>query len=406
MNLVGFFRDSSLEPRFWSAYLLYSTLIFLVLSINQNYDDLSRAFYFIGVLPAILLLLLNEGNRRVVKQDITFWLIVLLLTSLYLTVYWGREELSGDVIRRYSRWFFITLVFATAMYFYGFHKLNELKVHYYILQLSAAIAAVSAIAIYFAEARYPQRLVGMGLLDHPILGSGVLIMVWVMSLLGANLDNKKDIISTVLSLTAVSFFVFLSQSRGPIIATIILWLGIIWLIKTMKARVLVGFFSTFVALGLYLFLDLGSVIQSMIERGSSYRFDIWSATLSNMNEYFWFGIGVATDFSHTQTGMAVAASVGNIVIDHPHNLFLSMWVYGGIIPVLLLSLVFCYIFFRALQLRGKKRDSVLIIFFTVLALSITDTYKLISSPQEIWLIFWLPIGVLCGYLNAQKRVLV
>lgn len=385
------------------SYLLYSTLLFAFFSITQPYDDLYRAFYFVGILPAALLLIYRQNGGAKLRYDYAFWLMSLLLISIYISAYWSDPPLSGKALWRYTRWFFITFIFATAMHLYGKHRLNKSSVHCFALQLTTMVAAIVAMVVYFLESRFPQRLVGPGLLDHPILGASVLVMLWGLSLFGLKFKKIKNIVIALVSLISVTFFVFLTQSRGPIIATFVLWLGILYLASGLKVKCLISLIVGLSLAGAVSYFELYEFIYRLIDRGDSYRLDIWASLLANISEFFWLGIGAATKLSSTPLGNMANDAVG-ILVAHPHNLLLSVWVYSGIIPLCFLVALLCFIFVRALKLKGNERIVTLTVLLTVLALSSTDTHKLITSPQEIWMIFWLPIGILSGYLSSLPRV--
>lgn len=382
--------------------LLYSFLLFVFFGVVQEYDDLFRTFFFIGIIPATWVLLYKEGLWASIRHDNLFWLVLMLLTTLYLSVFWSDTDDFSRTVIRYSRWYLWTSIFFIAMFIYGYLDLHKTKTHGLALQFTIILGATSSIVVYIVESRFPARITGMGMLDQIIMSSSLLIMLWVMSLSGMDITKRKDLVLSMISFTIVLTYACLNQSRAPLAVTIFAGtIFILALISPSKRKIIaIGVILAISSILVWHF-DALVLFERMLNRGSSYRLIIWEASISQLKDYVWFGFGIASQLSETSIGSAIKAAMG-IKFNHTHNLFLTVLAYGGILPFLLLVTAFFTFTIRALKLKGKERTIAITTIISLLGLCFTDPYKIITSPQEMWVLFWFPIGVLCGALSLKS----
>ncbi|MFQ5661542.1 MAG: O-antigen ligase family protein, partial [Gammaproteobacteria bacterium] len=193
-------------------------------------------------------------------------------------------------------------------------------------------------------------------------------------------------------------YVCLTQSRGPILSLLlILLLPAITLVKNgfWKSNLTVALFS----IGFILIVITGvdnDFIDGLIRRSDSYRLEIWRQTLSCTGEHLWTGVGIATKFSRSEAGIQLYNQL-HVWFLHPHNIFISMLYYGGVLGLACFSVFILMLFKGILSSQSNgRRPCQLITLIGVLMLLATDGYRLISAPREIWLIFWLPITFIIG----------
>ncbi|MCP5208699.1 MAG: O-antigen ligase family protein [Hahellaceae bacterium] len=373
-----------------------SLLLFIAASILQPFDDLSRAFFFFGVVPSSMQLIYRHRHRlwQIVSADRIFIVIMLLLSYLLISLFWT-DEIASKVIFRYVRWWFETVFFILAAFLYAVLKMPVRFPHGVAILSIILLSSMISICNYFLLHSYPERLTGYGFLAHPILGASVLIMLWCVALLDRKVFASKIAIGLVsASLLFVFLFVVLTQSRGPLIS-----LGVVCLfLLAGMIRRRTTFALSVLALSLLVFMlqpfigDI-AVLKNLTLRGDSYRIEIWGAVLKTAPDYWLFGNGLASEFGATETGQMVSLQS----VAHPHNLWLSMLFYSGIIGVLLLLGLIMSLFVQCLRFERYFRIICFALVLLLNALCFTDTYRLISSPQAMWLIFWLPVALLVGY---------
>lgn len=397
MTLLKSFR---LEKKPFTATIVLQTsfLAFLFFGLTLELDDIFRAFFFAGMLPATLYLVFKKKALENSFKSPSFLSASGLITILYLSVYWSETKDPSEEIIRHTRWFLETLIFFTSMHLYAKSGLHRKQVHGYTIQAGLVAAVIIAIFFYLRDSEYPQRITGLGLLDEVIASSSILVTLWVVSLTSLRPDRKKDILLASATLLLVTVYTVLNQSRAPLGVALFAWGAFILLYCHGVRRFIIP--ALFLGVAVAYLGDL-QIFDSMIERGTSYRLDIWRATLSNIDVFFWKGVGAASSVADTPIGAAIEEATG-VRYDHPHNLFLSTWVDGGILAFISIVSLVAALFFKALARPAQERNLALWMLATMVGLCFTDPDTLVTSPQEIYLVFWTPIGLLSGMLFGQK----
>ena len=255
-----------------------------------------------------------------------------------------------------------------------------------VICAGALINAVIAIALFAVGHGDASRMAGWAETRHPILGASIMggaVVLSVGRVLGGG--DRRLPAATILAGLA---FIVLTGSRGPLLA-IMVTLAV--LLAALRPRALAG-----VAVIAAVPLIWPGIIARALERGWSNRLDIWQISLRKIAEHPIFGTGPAT-------------LLGRPGEDFPHNLFLSTWLYSGIIGLALLLAVI------ALAVRAAWSESDRVLRWTLLALllhlvlsGLTDLSQITKGPGPMWYIVWLPIALaLSGHksLTRHKRSL-
>lgn len=394
-------KSSKLGPKPFTAatVLQVSFLAFVFFGLTQELDDLFRAFFFAGMLPATLYLAFRKRALGNSFRSPSFLSAAGLITILYLSVYWSETKDPSEEIIRHTRWFLETFIFFTAMHLYSRSGLHRKQIHGYTIQAAVIAGVLIALFFYTLNSQYPQRITGLGLLDDVIASSSILVMLWVVSLTSLRPNRKKDLLIASTALLLLTVYAALNQSRAPLGIALFAWVAFIVLYghgvrRFIVPAVLLGVAFAYFS-GLWIF-------DSMVDRGTSYRLEIWGATLSNIDVFFWKGIGAASSVAETPIGAAIEQAMG-VRHDHPHNLFLSTWVDGGILAFVFILSLFAALFFKAFARPAAERNLAVWMLATVGGLCFTDPDTLVTSPQEIYLVFWAPVGLLSGMLFGQTE---
>lgn len=385
----------------YKNYLLYSFLAFVFLGIAQEIDELFRAVFFLGILPCTFLLLTKGKLWRKIKKDYTVGYVLALLFTLYISVYWSTTEDHQRTIIRHTRWLLWTSIFFISMFLYGFLQLHKTAHHRMAIQTTIIIGGGCALLTYFLNGGFPARITGQGLLDQIIMSSSLLITLWAISIFNVTASNVKELIPTIISFIVVLMYALFNQSRAPLGAVIFsIIVFTLWMVRPLKIKVFVSI--TLLIIGGYLVWHF-NLIDRLLVRGTSNRFIIWEAVLSELNNFFWLGHGMATELMHTGIGDAIDAAMPKRH-NHAHNLFLSTFAYGGVLPFSLLVFIFITLTIKAFASKTKERPILIMVSLNLWILCFTDPSRLITSPQETWLLIWVPIGILAGALYKEKRL--
>jgi O-antigen ligase len=129
--------------------------------------------------------------------------------------------------------------------------------------------------------------------------------------------------------------------------------------------------------------------QFFLNRGSSYRFDIWLESWNMIQQAPWFGIGLGARPPVLAQGF-----------EHAHNLYLYQWLTTGLVGLVLFA-VLVLVAIQGAVSRSKRRSLPYILaMIYFLAAMLTDVQYLISSPNEAWLCFWFCLVFL---LSLEKK---
>ena len=246
----------------------------------------------------------------------------------------------------------------------------------------ALAALVALVQRYGIEAKpWAWRMQGYGLLDHPIIGGYVfgIALVWWFCL-----PPSRTMLRFVwaLGLLALFAFIVMTQSRGvwiALLATVLLMPA--W--RSGRAGLFVAFLLLVVAaLGYWLF---GSYV---VARGTSYRPEIFAASLATIGDRPWLGLGLGSDYQVGALGR---------MFDHTHNLFTHAAVELGLPGLILWLAVWLRCFVIAVRERATFLGSALLgmWFFSTFAL-LFDGANLWDSPRPEWFLTWLPVGLALG----------
>jgi O-antigen ligase len=126
------------------------------------------------------------------------------------------------------------------------------------------------------------------------------------------------------------------------------------------------------------------------------RIDLWSRSLESIAERPWIGHG----FGKGITGEVMVRDLGNPLLWHPHNVFLSQWQQTGFIGMAALTGLFVALAIRFARFTRSRDDAValagaigLAVLAGFLLKNLTDDFMVRSAAKE----FWAYIAMLLGY---------
>ena len=369
-----------------TEFLKYTYLIFLAgffLSPNSN---LHRNFYYLFVIVPFLICLDSKFIQNCIRSTL-FKLSILFLLYFLTSMFWSDTHLSSEEYYDLTRNFLMLVIFilTTMMVSEGSAQFFD-RIKFWLC-LFALIAAISFALIFYASNSFPTvRLQGpFSYTRNPNQAAMYFGFVGTIASISASFSKItwQKIFYWFASLTCLGY-IFLCQSRGPLLAFIISIIVGSFFGKSWKTITIFIIIVTVFIISIE-FFDLP--IQSIYERGFSYRIELWRGAIKNIAEAPLFGKGYFSD---------VNLPIGNILLS-PHNLLLlvsskSGMIGGGLLLLLISSaLAHSYKYFAA---SGNW------IFLCILAYFIVcmtfDSTHLLHRPTLGWLIFWMPVSLLAG----------
>lgn len=220
---------------------------------------------------------------------------------------------------------------------------------------------------------------------------------WLIAVLGIALVLPSSILhywrtNLVLGLiaTLIVFCLILTKSRSVYLATavgiILLWFydwfherKIGWKLPILGSLSLIALVGTAFAIG-----GLDIEVLSQAKLSFSYRLEYWSATLSMIGDYPWFGCGLG-NFQQYYTAYKLPQASEEIL--DPHNFIFEIWSSAGSLS-LLAFLSATGFFFRRLWKTAKIETNGLAESAT------TSSYRFIYWGAAVGALCILPIGLL------------
>lgn len=256
--------------------------------------------------------------------------------------------------------------------------------------LGLALTAVLAIIKFYVIDGNPwtARVVGLGELDHPILGGYVLGLaaVWLSHWVPRNRWLQAV---WAVALVFLAGFVVLSQSRGAALALLLTFVAMpIWC-RNHNSRLFAASALVVAMVAFWLFEPL------VMARGASFRPQILMASLQMIAEHPIQGLGL---------GSAYTVFADNHYFDHAHNLFTHIAIELGLPGMLL----WCLVWLAVLREAWCARETLYgqgvmgIWVFSLLAMQF-DAASISGTPRAEWFISWLPVGLASVLVWTQAK---
>lgn len=370
-----FFLGSGPYKTFIYASLVVPTAFFMMFNWRQVVRDYTRGatlWVFLAFLFIALSSLWASGDIdliRAVRRCILYWVSGFGIFYLY---HHQRALFISSLIISSLVAAIMTLLWLVDYYFFFDHSLDR--------------RFMSSTMDYFDL----YSGLGYGALHNPLLFSHLLVLYLVLSLMlfasGWALSLRGK---TVLIFSSSIFVVALlaSQTRMALgLFTFICAYSLIWRYK------LKGVIIVCVALVIIAALVL-TVGDTLLERGLSYRLDIWSAMIAQVAERPLLGYGYGTDVVVSPTG------VGHTWYD-THNIYLAILYYSGYIGLSLILLAFAMLFRESKKLSSGRY--LFNLWMIVLVFSgFTDGDGLLSRPSEHWFNLVLPCLLMIAIVRSD-----
>ena len=243
----------------------------------------------------------------------------------------------------------------------------------------ALIALVAMVRFYFVLGHgWTERLEGLGQLAHPILGAYAIgvACVWMLHWVPQGRGMKM---LWLLALGLLGGFVVLTQSRGAAVALLLTVLAMpLW--RRDRRTVVIALAGLIGAGVVFWYMQ-----ALMLERGSSYRPEIFMASVEMIKSHLWTGLGLGMRYHVTSVGLT---------FDHSHNLFTSVGIVYGLPGLIFWSVAWFSVLFYAWRARTTVlgQGVIGVWVFSMLAMQF-DAASLLDSPRAEWFITWLPVAL-------------
>lgn len=262
-----------------------------------------------------------------------------------------------------------------------------------VATIALALAALWSLYLHFYAHLRPfgERLGGIGEAAHPILGGYVMALaaVWGLQFIPRGLLAR---VVWAVVLLVLFGFVVLTQSRGACLALLFSALSMPLWSSGRRAWLIAGGVAVAAVVGMLRFASW------FMERGLSYRPEIFAESVSMMLQSPWLGLGIGSDYR-------VVTANHPEGFDHSHNLLTHIGIELGLVGLLLwLGVWICTL------LVGWRQRATLegrLLLGSVLLASVAvqfDAASIWGTPRAEWFLTWLPVGLALALVARAASV--
>ncbi|MGF6128648.1 O-antigen ligase/tRNA A-37 threonylcarbamoyl transferase component Bud32 [Pseudomonas frederiksbergensis] len=371
------------------GYLLLLCALFFLPGRSLHH----KLFYGLFSIPSLIALCLRPREIKELVREPVFIALLMFAAWALLSLCWGPAD-DESIPGQFKPALHTLLLFAGS-YLLVRHRSEIIQP----LLFSAAIVGLIA-TVYnlymFAHIYEPGlRLIGGGAFDNPLLSSHIFGFFCAYWLSVSMICKRPKMLWLSLPAMAIMFTaVIATGSRTPLVA---LTLAALWLSFICWNRRSIVLLAALAVSGLGV-----SVLFSrmLIERGDSFRLEIWQLALQRIAEHPWIGHGY-------NASLTLDPGVG-YPLQEPHNFALGVLYYVGIFGLL------PWLFFQAWGLLSSWRYRVQPLFIVAstwlifgIGAGLTEGGGIISRPKEHWFLLWIPLALIAALtINQRARRLL
>ncbi|MNF39253.1 hypothetical protein D3C84_202200 [compost metagenome] len=370
--------------RHWLAlgYLVLLTGLFWV----ANGSLFTKFYYGLIAAPALFALILAPHNLRPILREPIVLVFLAFSAWLLLSLSWTQaDDGLGGLAKRPL---YVFMMFAACALIACKDEQLLLKT-LRIGALLAVLAALINLYFHFTTASAGARLIGTGALRNPLLTSHVLgffCTYWIAAWLTR--CERHDWLPILLALPLL-VALLATGSRTPLLA---LALTSLWMLLMTGRRAL----YLVAALILAAAISMVFMPELLLQRGLSFRPQLWSEAIRQASEHLWIGHGFDSKFVFNIEGLGWTLS-------DPHNVELAVLLELGLVGLSLWLLMYGLILLRCLQQRHQGKfqlASALVVYG--LSAGLSEGSNFFSRPNENWFLIWIPLSLVAALSISQR----
>lgn len=325
-------------------------------------------------------------------------LLIGLLLYFSSSVWWSQAPSARGAFSIYSRCVLI-VAFAVALATSICRIPQMARWLPRVLAIAAAIAASAALVDFRLHPTWDARLTGLGQLRNSVVAgfafSAGLMFASSVALDGGAAWRVMGVVCAALTGAAV----FATGSRAAYLSVAIgLW-TLLWAWRGSSIARWTWWLAVpalIVGAALATLTLCPACTDVLFPRGSSFRLAIWAAEWQRlMDNGLWFGLGVLVPDDVVLDGQLFV---------HPHSLYLSSALQGGLVGLLLLLAVLLFTGFNLYRARRQEAAPLGLALLTAgMSGYLFDGWELIDKVSVSWLLLWMPLGIAVGVTSKMQN---
>lgn len=368
----------------WALPLGYSMLLcgMLVLPSQSTY---TKFYYALICFPTLIAILIKPKVTVSFLKDPLLIIFITYLALTILSLIWSQPATDSDSLLKRPI-YVLMLFFCCAFVFHTYP--NRIKQSYTLACIIVLIYTIVSLAQFIIDYKPGLRMIGSGALSNPLLSSHIYGFFATFFIASFTTQRKLAYIN-IASFLVMFCAIIATGSRTPLLA---LFLVATWLtIATPNKRSIALISLIIVSAIAFLFL----APLPPLERGFSYRPEIWSLTIEKILQNPFFGYGYNTPLS-------VDPGIG-VEFREPHNFELGVLYELGLVGFIIWLTMHLYALWRSWKF---KTDPSFIVASSLLIFGIgaglTEGGGIFSRPKEHWFLIWIPLALIFG-LDSLTR---
>ena len=364
------------------GYLVLLTGMFWIPDGSQY----TKFYYALIAAPALLgVLLMPQQIKPLLREPVV--LCFLALTAwLLISMGWSRADNDFGSLAKRPLYVFMLFVGCAQI------ALRDEQLLLKTLRIGAAIGALAAllnVAWFMYTAAPGARMIGAGALRNPLLTShvvGFLCTYWIATWLSRS--ERHDWLPVLMTLPLLAALLA-TGSRTPLMG---LALTSVWMLL-MSGRRAVYLVTALLLGACAAYLVAPEII---LQRGMSFRPELWNDAWRQAGQHFWLGAGYESKFTFD------IPAVGRLLYD-PHNVELAVLLELGMVGLGVWLIMYGFALVRCLRLRTVPQFQIAsaLLIYGVCA-GLTEGGNYLSRPNESWFLIWIPLALL-GALSIRYR---
>lgn len=346
----------------------------------------TKVFYALIAFPALLALALKPRRCSDLLHEPMVLVFLVFSAWMLTTLAWsGTDDNFGGLVKRPL----YLLLFMAACSLIALERRELLLGTLRTAAMLVAFAALVSLGWFLLEPPPENRLIGTGALRNPLLTSHVLGMFctyWIATWLSR--DTRQEWLAPLMTLP-ILLALLATGSRTPLMALVVTSL---WMLLITPRRAALLILTIAVAGGLCLAFSPDLLLQ----RGGSFRPQIWADALRQAQDHLWLGHGYDNRFVFIIEGLST-------ILSDPHNVGLAVLLELGLVGLGFWLVLHGLGLWHCLRQRKDKAfqvASALVVYG--LAAGMTEGSSFLSRPNESWFLIWIPLSLVIA-LAIQKR---
>lgn len=388
----------------------FSILLFVQFPISA--PVVTTLIFYIAIAPSLIVFLFYKRKNTfdIIKENkiLAIWCIYFAAIIIHTIFFSAPSQPTFKILKQTL---FTFVFFLSSTVFFVKMPRDTLMKLFYAIGVIAGISALTSILIHYNLYQdFNNRLKPIGRANHETLGSllyTIAAMLGLYSINKTNAVNRYKRLSIYIAVLLIGTMVVLTRSRMPMILffsyvpIVILWTQprhLIFTATVIMASLCLSFYALLPESSSAFIKEMSSYFDGLASRGTAYRNELWSLTISEIQKAPIFGNGMYAKLNHSESHSV-------------HNLYLSHAYHMGFYGLIAFLICIAYTGINTLRIAIKRLNNsflTLSLLYICLLSGLTEFSQPVKSPSPMWFIIWMPIGWAVGLSilehKSQQRV--